>query len=80
MYFSKQASSRMFEHLYSFSSRGHTPSMEPARDIIETPPVIRIREHGLPTITPDAAISKDSRAISEMREIILRQLVCMRPL
>ena len=31
-------------------------------------------------ITPNAAISKDSRAFSGMREIILRRLVCVRGL
>ena len=57
-----------------------TPSMQPARVIIETPSATRIRRDGSPTITPDAAISKESRASSAMREIILHRLVCVRGL
>ena len=41
-----------------------TPSMQPARVIIETPSATRMHIDGCPTITPDAAISKESRASS----------------
>ena len=57
-----------------------TPSMQPARVIIEKPSATRIRTDGFPTITPDTAISKESRASSEMRQIILHRLMCVRGL
>ena len=47
------------------------PSMPPARDSIETPPATRMRRDSYSTITPGAAISRDSRASSAMRQIIL---------
>ena len=56
------------------------PSMQPGRVIIETPSATRMRRDGYSIITPDAAISKDSRASNGMREIILRRLVCVRGL
>ena len=64
---------------HSFDLNGpDTPGMQPARVIIEKPSATRIRTDGFPTITPDTAISKESRASSAMREIILRRLVCVR--
>ena len=57
-----------------------TPSMHPARENIETPPATRMRRDGFSTITPDAAISKGSRAPSGMRQIILHPLMCVRGL
>ena len=61
-------------------SASDPPSMQAARVIIETPPATRIRRHSFPTLTPDTAISRDSRALSGMREIILRRMMCMRAL
>ena len=60
------------------SNAPDTPSMQPARVIIETPSATRIRRDGFPTITPDAAIYQDSRASSGMHEIILHRQVCLR--
>ena len=57
-----------------------TPSMQPARVIIETPSATRMHRDGFPTITPDAAIYTHSRASSAMRQIILHPLVCVRGL
>ena len=57
-----------------------TPSMQPARVIIETPSATRMRRDGFPTITPDATNPKDYRALSGMREIILRRQECIEAL
>ena len=62
------------------SNTPDTPSMQPARVIIETPSATRMRRDSVPTIIPDAAISRNSRAYSAMRQIILHRLVCVRGL
>ena len=66
---------------YSFDLNApDTPSMRPARESIETPPATRMRRDGFSTITPDAAISRSSRAPSAMHQIILHSLMCLRGL
>ena len=57
-----------------------TPSMRPARESIETPLATRMRSNSYWTITPDAAIFRNSRAYSAIRQIILRRLMCVRGL
>ena len=54
--------------------------MHPARVIIETPFATRIHRADVSIITPDSVISRDSRAFSAMRQIILHRLVCVRGL